>query len=59
MLEKIEQMELTLAEAKVEALKFVDKGNNTAGTRLRAKMQELKDSCQEIRKEVSEIKNSK
>lgn len=59
MLQKIEQMELTLAEAKVEALKFIDKGNLTAGTRLRGKMQELKDACQEIRKEVSEIKNSK
>lgn len=52
-------MELTLAEAKVEALKFIDKGNSSAGTRLRSKMQELKDSCQEIRKEVSEIKNRK
>jgi hypothetical protein len=59
MLETIEQMELTLAEAKVEALKFTDKGNFTAGTRLRSKMQELKDACQEIRKEVSEIKNKK
>lgn len=37
-------------------VKFYDKGNKSAGTRVRKAMNELKKKAQEIRKEVQEIK---
>ena len=37
--------------------KFYDKGNKAAGTRVRKGMQELKNWAQEVRKEITEIKN--
>lgn len=39
--------------------KFYEKGNKAAGTRVRNGMNEIKKLAQEIRNEVSEIKNSK
>jgi hypothetical protein len=36
--------------------KFYEKGNKSAGTRVRKAMNELKRKAQEIRKEVQEIK---
>lgn len=44
--------------AQDDAEKF-EKGNSAAGTRLRAKMQEVKNLAQDIRKNVSDIKNMK
>jgi hypothetical protein len=37
--------------------KFYEKGNKTAGTRIRKGMQDLKEMAQEIRKEVQDKKN--
>jgi archaellum component FlaC len=37
-------------------VKFYDKGNKSAGTRVRKAMNELKRKAQEIRKEVQELK---
>jgi len=37
-------------------VKFYDKGNKSAGTRVRKSMNELKKKAQEIRKEVKDIK---
>ena len=37
-------------------MKFYDKGNKSAGTRVRKAMNELKKKAQEVRKEVQEIK---
>ncbi len=37
-------------------MKFYDKGNKSAGTRVRKHMNDLKRKAQEIRKEVQEIK---
>ena len=37
-------------------VKFYDKGNKSAGTRVRKAMNELKKKAQEIRKEVQEFK---
>lgn len=37
-------------------IKFYDKGNKSAGTRVRKHMNDLKKKAQEIRKEVQEIK---
>lgn len=46
---------VTSSEADFE--KFYDKGNAAAGTRVRKVMQEMKNLAQEIRKEVTDIKN--
>jgi uncharacterized membrane-anchored protein YhcB (DUF1043 family) len=37
-------------------IKFYEKGNKSAGTRVRKSMNDLKRKAQEIRKEVQEIK---
>ncbi len=37
-------------------IKFYEKGNKSAGTRVRKDMNELKRKAQEIRKEIQEIK---
>ncbi len=37
-------------------IKFYDKGNKSAGTRVRKAMNELKKKAQEVRKEVQEVK---
>ena len=37
-------------------IKFYEKGNKSAGTRVRKNMNELRRKAQEIRKEVQEIK---
>ena len=38
-------------------IKFYEKGNNAAGTRVRGGMQKLKELAQDIRKGVQEMKN--
>ncbi|AWW29204.1 histone H1 [Echinicola strongylocentroti] len=38
--------------------KFYEKGNKAAGTRVRNGMQAIKTLAQDIRKEVTDIKNS-
>ncbi len=38
-------------------IKFYDKGNKSAGTRVRKAMNELKRKAQEVRKEVQEVKS--
>jgi hypothetical protein len=43
---------------KEDFTKFYDKGNKTAGTRVRKGMQELKEMAQEIRQEVQDKKNA-
>ncbi len=42
-----------------EAAAFYEKGNNAAGTRLRNVMLQLKVAATDIRKEVTEKKNTK
>lgn len=44
--------------AQEDAIKFHEKGNNKAGTRLRKAYQEIAVLCKAGRKEVSEIKNA-
>lgn len=55
---KFQDLESLIASASEDAKKF-EKGNSAAGTRLRKKMQEVKKLAQEIREEVSEVKNAK
>jgi len=47
-----------LAEARVEAQKFFESGNKSAGTRLRAKMQNITQLCKKVRNDVTAIKNA-
>jgi len=53
----ISSMGAELARAKDEAEKFVNKGNSTAGTRVRKAMFEIKRMAQEARVMISLIKN--
>jgi uncharacterized coiled-coil DUF342 family protein len=45
-----------LTEFEKDFVKFYEKGNKSAGTRVRKDMNELKRKAQEIRKEVQEMK---
>ena len=54
--EKLKQLVLGAEE---DFVKFYDKGNSAAGTRVRKSMQDLKVLAQEIRNDVQDIKNSK
>ena len=53
----IENMETQLQEAAGETMKFIG-GNNSAGTRVRKAMQNIKNLAQHVRVEVQEQKNS-
>lgn len=56
-MKSFQDLESLIASASEDAAKF-EKGNKTAGTRLRKKMQEIKKLAQAIREEVSETKNA-
>ena len=51
--EKIKQLVAALEE---DVIKFGDKGNNAAGTRVRKGLQDIKRACQEMRDAVQAIK---
>ena len=51
------QMEREFMAAAVDSEKFVE-GNNSAGTRVRKCMQNIKNLAQNVRKEVQNQKNS-
>ena len=53
---RYKELQDLLATFEKDFEKFYDKGNKSAGTRLRKAMNELKRKAQEIRKEVQEIK---
>ena len=55
---KIDEMEVLLAEARVEAQKFFEGGNKSAGTRLRGKMQNIIQLCKKVRTDVQTAKNA-
>jgi hypothetical protein len=48
-----------VAAVEADADKFYNSGNGAAGTRVRKAMQDLKVLASDIRKEVTEKKNSK
>ena len=54
---KFEQLVKKVEGASMDAIKFYEKGNKAAGTRLRGFMQEVKALAQEVRSEVTEMKN--
>jgi len=51
------QMEKEFMSAANDSEKFVE-GNNSAGTRVRKRMQNIKNLAQAVRKEVQEQKNT-
>ena len=53
----MQQMEREFMAAAVDSEKFVE-GNNSAGTRVRKCMQNIKHLAQDVRKEIQEQKNS-
>lgn len=55
---RFEQLQSILDEAKDDFEKFFDKNNKAAGTRVRKAMQEIKNLAQDIRKEVQDMKNA-
>ncbi len=51
--EKIKQLVTALEE---DVIKFGEKGNNAAGTRVRKGLQDIKRACQEMRDAVQAVK---
>ncbi|WP_426671965.1 histone H1 [Mucilaginibacter sp. McL0603] len=58
-MEKFTALKTLIASAEKDAEAFYKNGNKAAGTRLRGAMQQLKVSASDIRKEVTEKKNTK
>ena len=56
-MEKFNQLKELIASIEADADKFYNKGSKAAGTRVRGGMQEIKTLAQEIRNEVTELKN--
>lgn len=56
-MEKFSKVKELIASAEADAANFYEKGNKAAGTRVRNAMQQLKTLAQEVRNEVTEIKN--
>lgn len=58
-MKSLEQLEQLLADSKVEAQAFYEKGNASAGTRARNGLLAIKKLCDEIRKDITEVKNKR
>ena len=57
-MEKFEELKTLVSSLEEEATKLYEKSNKAAGTRLRKGCQEVKNLCQDIRVEVSQLKNA-
>lgn len=53
------ELQELLASFEKDFEKFYDKGNKSAGTRVRKAMNDLKRKAQDIRKEVQDMKSDK
>lgn len=56
-MEKFSKVKEVLASIEADVEKFYNGGNGAAGTRVRKAMQDLKVLAQDIRNEVTELKN--
>ncbi len=54
---RFKELQDMIAEYEKDFEKFYDKGNKSAGTRIRKAMNEIKRKAQDIRKEVQEMKS--
>lgn len=59
MANRFEELKKLVEAAEVDFEKFYDKEVNAAGTRVRKHCQALAALCKEVRKEVTELKNSR
>ncbi len=57
-MERFSKLQSLVEGLEEDFVKFFEKGNKAAGTRIRKGMQELKVLAQEIRKEVQDMKNT-
>lgn len=57
-MESFEQIKQIMSGVEGDLAKFLEKGNKTAGTRVRQAMQEIKKLAQQVRVDVQEKKNS-
>jgi len=48
-----------IKEMEEDFIKFFERGNGAAGSRIRKGLQDLKKVCHEMRKDIQHIKNSK
>jgi len=55
---KFGKLKELIGSVEADADKFFNKGNAAAGTRVRKAMQDLKNLAQEIRNDVTSIKNT-
>lgn len=58
-MQKFQQVKDLVASIEADVAKFYNQNNGAAGTRVRKGMQDLKVLAGEIRKEITERKNSK
>lgn len=56
-MKKFEELKALVSGIESDAVKFYDKGNAAAGTRLRNGLQKIKAAATDIRKEVTTLKN--
>jgi hypothetical protein len=56
-MEKFNKLKELLASVEADADKFYNKNSKAAGTRVRKAMMDVKNIAQEIRNEVTELKN--
>lgn len=57
--QKFSQLKALIALAEKDLAKFTDKGNKTAGTRLRKSLMDIKEIAGDMRKEVLESRKVK
>ena len=57
-MQSFEKIKELVASIEGDVVKFAEKGNKAAGTRVRQAMQELKKLAQDVRVEVQEAKNN-
>lgn len=58
-MDKIKLLKELLQTIEEDAVKFYDKENNAAGTRLRNSLQQVKQLAQEVRNEVQDVKTNR
>jgi hypothetical protein len=56
-MKRYEELKNLILSLESDFVKFYDKNNSAAGTRVRKGMQDIKNLAQEIRVEVQELKN--
>ena len=56
--EKFAQLKAIIATVETDMQKFIEKGNKSAGTRIRKNLQDIRSVASDLRKEILAIKNN-